>query len=292
MKNVKQKLFGATTMLVISALMLTTASYAWFTISTNPEITGISATMQANQNLEIALKDDAVATAPDNFIDTDASGQSGNNLVWGNLVDLSAYFTTAEDLFPAYMAKTDNLVNGTIMYPEYGTDGRVADFAAATKDTALLNAAENGAVYYIRDTGGKAVGIQVDFWMKSNIGGDVVLTEAIGRAEGSDLDEGGAGSTLSVNDDPYEHIKVVFISETSTTVYSTIDSTALEAEDGTGIVAILAVNVAQPVTMYIYWDGETVTNEAELIDDAMELLINIQFALNNVTLVPINGAGS
>ena len=51
----RQKLFAAASMLVIAAILLTGATFAWLTLSLAPEVTGISTQIGANGSLEIAL---------------------------------------------------------------------------------------------------------------------------------------------------------------------------------------------------------------------------------------------
>ena len=51
----KKKLTAAVAMLLVSAIMVVSSTYAWFTLSTAPEVTGITTTVGANGNLEIAL---------------------------------------------------------------------------------------------------------------------------------------------------------------------------------------------------------------------------------------------
>ncbi len=63
----KSKLMAALVMLLVSAIMMSTASFAWFTISTAPEISNMKSTVAANGNLEIAL--DAGYTSGENVPD-------------------------------------------------------------------------------------------------------------------------------------------------------------------------------------------------------------------------------
>ncbi len=113
MKHLKQRLIAATAMLMVSAVMLTSVSYAWFTMSTNPEITGMTATVTANENLEIALDNWYYAGEANGKAENENGGQISvdeasiynnqpgvqgstvdNPYTWGNLVDLSMAFNT------------------------------------------------------------------------------------------------------------------------------------------------------------------------------------------------------
>ena len=130
--STRKKLTAAIAMLLIAALMVVTATYAWFTLSTSPEVTGITTTVGANGNLEIALG------SSDNWGDpsliTSDVGDSNlaivqKNLTWGNIVDLSAADYHLNDIIlnPACL----NIAGGKIgavplLTPTYGNDGRVA----------------------------------------------------------------------------------------------------------------------------------------------------------------------
>lgn len=136
--STRKKLTAAIAMLLIAALMVVTATYAWFTLSTSPEVTGITTTVGANGNLEIALG------STDNWGDptliSSAVGDSNlptvqKNITWGNIVDLSAadYHLSDIILNPARL----NIAGGKIgasplLTPTYGNDGRVAELVANT----------------------------------------------------------------------------------------------------------------------------------------------------------------
>lgn len=105
--GVKKKLMGAVCMLLVASIMMVSSTYAWFTLSTAPEITGISTSVGANGNLEMALLngvENGTDTDADTYAET-ARIKSGvgtsmanttagwtvqqANLTWGNLVDLT-----------------------------------------------------------------------------------------------------------------------------------------------------------------------------------------------------------
>lgn len=162
-RHVKQKLIAAIAMLLISALLVMTSTYAWFTLSTKPEITGISTSVGANGNLEIALLDDTTYGNLDAI--TSAVGDStkvpkARNLTWGNLVELGdpSYGTDKFVLNPARL----NVKNGKIdlvsmlMTAVYGNDGRVEKLDANTlfgiySDSAFKSVAGKG--YGVRGIG-------------------------------------------------------------------------------------------------------------------------------------------
>ena len=54
-QDIKTKLMAAIAMLLVSSIMMVSSTYAWFTLSTAPEVTGIQTAVGANGNLEMAL---------------------------------------------------------------------------------------------------------------------------------------------------------------------------------------------------------------------------------------------
>ena len=143
--SVKKKLMGAVCMLLVASIMMISATYAWFTLSTAPEITGITTSVGANGSLEMALLNS------DTYADMskiksavgDSMAVDGNvsraNITWGNLVDLSdnSYGLQNIKLMPARWnnKNTDgiNADNGNyLLTPKYGADGRVKDVSGTT----------------------------------------------------------------------------------------------------------------------------------------------------------------
>lgn len=142
--DIKSKLVAAVCMLMVSCIMVVSSTYAWFTLSTAPEVTGITTAIGANGNLEMALLPNgtSVAEALASIGNADGS-QTGTavNTTWGNLVDLSdaGYGLGNISLYPSKLY-TQTLNSGAtvlkdnyLQVPQYGVDGRVQEsFAAAT----------------------------------------------------------------------------------------------------------------------------------------------------------------
>lgn len=141
--GVKKKLMGAICMLLVASIMVVSSTYAWFTLSTAPEITGISTSVGANGNLEMALLDSTtygklgnIKSAVGNSIDAGIDVKEANK-TWGNLVDLSAgYGFDNIVLNPARLAADGTTKAVTMTSPlktaEYGSDGRVTVLQANT----------------------------------------------------------------------------------------------------------------------------------------------------------------
>ena len=129
--GVKKKLTAAIAMLLVATIMMVSSTYAWFTLSTAPEVTGITTSVGANGNLEMALlptsgETDAINTA----VGDSNKAAVEKNVTWGNLVDLSdaSYGLNNIKLLPSrLLAKNGRIANltGAIAVADYGNDGRV-----------------------------------------------------------------------------------------------------------------------------------------------------------------------
>ena len=120
---IRQKLIAAIAMLMVSAIMVVSSSYAWFTLSTAPEVTGIQTSIGANGNLEMALNNGGVIGT--------ANGTTvlpEKNNTWGNLVDLStSYGLDLVKLLPSRLDVADGALKQSLLQvPTYGVDGRVS----------------------------------------------------------------------------------------------------------------------------------------------------------------------
>lgn len=163
--GIRRKMSAAISMLLVACIMLVSATYAWFTLSTAPEVTGISTRVGANGNLEIALLNDntydsmeSITTNEGDSMDTANKKVTEANVTWGNLVDLSdvSYGLSNLTLAPAELNIADE--NGStvgssmLRTPEYGSDGRVSTVTAntvtgtydLTKGAYLFNEAKYG----------------------------------------------------------------------------------------------------------------------------------------------------
>ena len=113
--GIKGKLISAVCMLLVAVIMVVSSTYAWFTLSTAPEVSGISTAIGANGALEIKL----------------AGEEDGDlrNTEYGNIVDLSSedYGLDNIVLLPSKLgALNGDLFEGAFLqYPTYGSDGRV-----------------------------------------------------------------------------------------------------------------------------------------------------------------------
>lgn len=157
-RDIKTKLMAAICMLLVSSIMMVSTTYAWFTLSTAPEVTGINTAVGANGALEMALlpKDGSIESIGSAVGDSmTVQDKVAANVTWGNLVDLEAadaqgnnmYGLDKIQLMPArlYLTNTGaiNLATAYLETPTYGYDGRVSGLtanvlASAFKDNKFL----------------------------------------------------------------------------------------------------------------------------------------------------------
>ena len=228
--GLRNKLIAAISMLLVSSIMMVSSTYAWFTLSTAPEVKNISTTVAGNGSLEIALM------PTDGLLSSITAGAVGStatlkekNVKWGNQVDLSdaAYGLSAISLNPAQLnyAKPEGAAEGTaavfvpgkpLAIAKYGFDGRIAGLDAQNVG---IKSKANGdgfdsAEYGVRAIGEltdnkvvtSAYGYVVDLAMRVNTTGTngtpgklLLQTTAINRIyDGStNAETMGGGSTMS-----------------------------------------------------------------------------------------------
>lgn len=129
--GIKGKLISAVCMLLVAVIMVVSSTYAWFTLSTAPEVSGISTAIGANGALEIKLNGE------------NAGGKRNNE--YGNIVDLSdtTYGLKNITLLPSKLgALNGDLFTGVFLqYPTYGNDGRVGTTFGDTQIGSFVNGA-------------------------------------------------------------------------------------------------------------------------------------------------------
>jgi hypothetical protein len=122
-------------MLLVAAILMVSTTYAWFTLSTAPEVTGITTQVGANGNLEIALlttdtydSTASITSSTGDSLSTTNKKATDANVTWGNLIDLSdsSYGLSEISLLPASLNGTTTVNTASpLNIPVYGADGRV-----------------------------------------------------------------------------------------------------------------------------------------------------------------------
>ena len=165
----KKRLMASLSMLLVATLMMSATTFAWFVLSTAPEVTGIETKVGANGSLEIALLD-TETRADMSKIRAGLGGgslqenQMAANNVWGNLIDLgyTEYGLGNLTLLPARLDASANGgsfsvdLNKLLAVPNYGYDGRIIEL---THDTASAIFQEDDFLYSgAQDYGVRAIG--------------------------------------------------------------------------------------------------------------------------------------
>lgn len=162
--SIRGKLISAVAMLLVALIMVVSSTYAWFTLSTAPEVTGISTAIGANGALEMALRFSEEGEAQDVREGKVESGRDANTY-WGNLVALSStenggieYGVDKITLMPSQLNVTNGIIGALMLStPKYGPDGRVTDVTPnATTGTYDLT---KQLFFKNNDLGFRAVGV-------------------------------------------------------------------------------------------------------------------------------------
>jgi len=292
MKHLKTKLMASVAMLMVATVMISSASFAWFTLSTQPEVTGITTNVATNGSLEIALADSAEGTSIAYTTPaTGAEGDTGKNVKWGNLVNISSYFADNETNLKPVAYDSDDKV---LQYPKFGDDGRLDALTALTPAAAKIGdgtAGEDGSIILLQDseTTPNTWAYRVDYFMRTNNDGNISLL----LSDADDLDRGngeaGAGSKIEGADEfDTDDIQVAIVVydlgddlEDGVAVSITGDpkvafTTLLDESEFTEDTLFEAeANHIYLVQQYVYWDGASATNES--MAEGGEVSINVQF---------------
>ena len=172
--GIRNKLVAAISMLMVASIMMVSSTYAWFTLSTAPEVKGITTNVGANGNLEMMLlnKESFISSAEDLGVESDINDSmavtkvTDANKTWGNLVDLAdqSYGLQSIVINPARLNiqkgadGSSYTMNSTLLKaPTYTSDGRVLD---VDKDT-LTSGYSEDKTWKWDETAENAYGVRV-----------------------------------------------------------------------------------------------------------------------------------
>lgn len=252
MKYLKQKLMASLAMVLVAATMMGTSTYAWFAISTAPEIGSISTLMEASGSLEIALG----KTGADNEVagttldDGDIDDQTERDQTWGQSITSVAHTTGLQ--FPA------TIDSDTLSVPTYADDGRpTSTMAAATMpDTYADGVGTATAKITVNSVETEyVVANSTLVWLRSNVN----VADLVASWDQTNFAVKGATDSTITKDD----IGVAVVINGS--------AIALVEEDNTLTGLDLDANVATKVEILVYLEGTGVANA----DMAEELTIEI-----------------
>lgn len=176
--GIRNKMVAAVSMLLVASIMMVSSTYAWFTLSTAPEVTGITTNVGANGNLEMMLLNKASFDSTEENLGVESgvndSMARGNvteaNLKWGNLVDLASqdYGLQSIVMNPARLNITEikqenaassyTLSSSLLKAPSYTSDGRVLD---VDKDTLTSGYSKDDGTWKWNEKADNAYGVRV-----------------------------------------------------------------------------------------------------------------------------------
>lgn len=176
--GIRNKMVAAVSMLLVASIMMVSSTYAWFTLSTAPEVTGITTNVGANGNLEMMLLNKASFDSTEENLGVESgvndSMALGNvteaNLKWGNLVDLASqdYGLQSIVMNPARLNITEikqenaassyTLSSSLLKAPSYTSDGRVLD---VDKDTLTSGYSKDDGTWKWNEKADNAYGVRV-----------------------------------------------------------------------------------------------------------------------------------
>lgn len=156
--GLRKKLLSALAMLLVATILMVSSTYAWFVLSTAPEVTGIQTQVGANGSLEIALVNQEswndLTKLDMGDIDESASENLGSaNLTWGNLVNLAdpSYGLRNITLNPARLAIAPNGNNADGTAITYTIGNTLLKVPVYTEDGRVQGLQTNNVVNYIYD---------------------------------------------------------------------------------------------------------------------------------------------
>ncbi|MBQ6699177.1 MAG: hypothetical protein IJM98_00810 [Oscillospiraceae bacterium] len=134
--EIRERVIAVALLFAMSMAMMTSATFAWLTISRAPEVTAVNTTVAANGNLEIALAtgDGTIAPGESQVGDSSANEEQSvtrANITWGNLVNLSdpSYGLDNLTLRPAQL-NTASLLDSPLFGADYDEDGRIVQLSS------------------------------------------------------------------------------------------------------------------------------------------------------------------
>lgn len=278
LNTVRQKLSAAVVMLLISAILMVSTTYAWFTLSTAPEVTGITTNVGANGNLEIALLNDKTftSTAEDLGIQSKIGDSMSMqdvkkaNETWGNLVDLddASYGLDNIILNPARLnvAKDSADIGAALLLaPSYGTDGRVIKVDKPTSQGAY-SAAGKSFTYKDGAHGVTAIGVSSGITQRLN----AYRTALSAVTTNTNAAQNAARRSLQENGQELANILVAHLQDENATV------TKEQAEKLLALTNTLQIannNAGNAVMQAVLAYNLSAANTDEMTDEAVEALL-------------------
>ena len=230
----KKKLFVSVMSLVMAIILMTSTSFAWFTVSTAPEVQNIKVQMTATKNLEIAEAKDMGTTKPSEVTKSDGTDET----TWGAVVTFGAADAAAQTVnFPATI---DSSALKTI---NYGTDGRTAGLTATVTPPTTLTAGVGKYTASVTMPSGspesKDIAIVYGCWLRSNVSVDdlkMTITPPTGAKFSVAYKIGTTGTLTKAASNEVTGLSLTADAETFVQIILYVDGESVNAKDvDTGI---------------------------------------------------------
>ena len=244
MKHLKQKLIASALMLTVATAMMSTSTFAWFAISTAPEVKEIETSMEATDAFEIALGTDGTKAPKESELGDATTGDT----TWGATVTGVENATGLN--FPVQLS------TGKFQAPIYNDSGR----PGALGDLAITEGTiTSGMSTVTTDINGetKNVASLTLLWLRSNkaITGATATLDGVTATGGTNVTEANVGVAIE------------------------IDGKITELTDGTPIaIGNFDANAAKSVKVYVYLKGTEAFNNAQMAENVTISVDKIIFA--------------
>lgn len=247
--SAKKKLIPAVAMLTTSAVMLSTATYAWFTMSREVEVTGIKLTATTPQTIEISLGQapEGTVTIADKTEAKAPTNEDEDTKLWSNKAATSSVYATFGKLIPASSTDGTNLYY-TTKAKENGKSVDISGENAFTQATPNNNAGwtfQSGGASsetentLTADTDGEGYYLDIPVWFRTtnianvNLGLDVTVTDP--NKDGDNAGNLYKATRVAILDSSKNSAGEGIFLGAETEVSSYYQGKAVVAEDGTGI---------------------------------------------------------
>jgi hypothetical protein len=314
--SARRKLIPAVGMLVVSAMMLSSSTYAWFTMNKSVQVTNMQVQAKADKGLLINEVEAADSTTWDALATTNQS--AGIQLRATSTADTNTWYvgySTANNNAASATAgaKSANLADGTyytLGSSEYSTNVQTlqAESAgvSAKQEVTWVDANQNatydaGEGYYVKYTyylksSGEAISLSTEAKNKTLNIKDVAVTGNTATGEGDAAKKAALDKALRVaivvNDKAYIYAPLYNDAQSYYVNASSSATTTLVGEQSTAMTNIPSVNSdGTPVYVYLYFEGEDANLMTDNITSTLDnLTVSFKFALaDNVSAVSDNG---
>lgn len=169
--SAKKKLIPAVAMLTTSAVMLSTATYAWFTLNREVEVKGLQMSATASNSLEISLGDLSTGEGA-----TTIGAPTNDSATWSRVITVGEYYNSVGKLKPASSADGLHLYKIKDESNIYAGGTKVKDdaevVAVANDNTATLTPGKAADVEKLTqvdpESNDKGYFIDVPMWIRTS----------------------------------------------------------------------------------------------------------------------------